>query len=480
MNILVTGATGYIGGKLASRLLQAGQAVTCLVRDPARFAAPPGAQVIGGDALEPASLDRALAGRDVAYYLIHSMKAGEQGFEERDREAARNFATAARKAGVQQLIYVGGLGSQDDELSSHLRSRQETGNVLRQYGPPVTEFRAAVVVGSGSISFEIIRYLAERLPVMICPSWVTTRIQPIAIDDLLDYLCAAANQPRTRGEIIEIGGSTVESYRSMMLLYAKARGLRRYLLQVPVLTPRLSSYWLDFVTPIPAAMSRPLIEGLRSEVICRSSKASEIFPQLHPMSYDQAVRKALARKEWAQIEAICEPPPLRDGNPQHLLAESQGMIVDVSEREVTASAHQAFRVIEGIGGKRGWFFANVLWQARAGVDRLFGGVGMGNGRRDPDHLVEGDTLDFWEVEKIEPDQLLRLRAKMRVPGDAWLQFRIFPLDEARCRLRSTAFFQPRGLTGFLYWWVLYPVHVLIFWGMLKSIASRSEALRSSP
>jgi uncharacterized protein YbjT (DUF2867 family) len=295
MNILVTGATGYIGRSLIPQLAEAGHRVRGMVRRLDAEQTPAGVELVRGDVLDAASLGPALAGIDVAYYLVHSMGGGEKGFRERDRAAARNFAQAARAAGVRRILYLGALGQQDAALSDHLRSRQETGEVLRRHGPPLTEFRAAIVVGSGSTSFEIIRHLTERLPVMICPRWVVTRVQPIAIEDVLAYLVAALDVAESADQIVEIGGSSVESYRSMMLTYARARGLRRLLLRVPVLTPRLSSYWLDLVTPIPAAVSRPLIEGLRSEVVCRSGAAQRLFPWIRPMNYTQAVERALGR-----------------------------------------------------------------------------------------------------------------------------------------------------------------------------------------
>src|SRR4051812_25364641 len=293
MKILITGATGYVGGQLLPKLIASGHDVRCMVRDPSRVRyGLEGAAVVKGDALLPDSLLPSMQGIDVAYYLIHSMGAGSAGFEDRDRRAAQNFATAAKQARVQRIIYLGGLTSRTSEVSSHLKSREETGEVLREFGPPLTEFRAGIIVGNGSMSFEIIRCLTERLPLMICPRWVMTRTQPIAIDDVLDYLVSALDVPESKDEIVEIGGASIETYRSMMLTYAHIRGLKRWLLRVPVLTPRLSSYWLNLVTPFPAAITRPLIEGLKTEVVCTSSWAATLFPGIIPMRYAAAVEAA--------------------------------------------------------------------------------------------------------------------------------------------------------------------------------------------
>ncbi len=296
MRILITGATGYVGGLLLPRLLENGHEVSCMVRNASRLGyGPVGVRIVEADALRPGSLPSALQGIEAAYYLIHSMGGGSAGFEERDRRAAKNFATAAKQAGVKRIIYLGGLSSQASQVSAHLKSRQETGAVLREFGPALTEFRAGIIVGNGSLSFEIIRCLTERLPVMVCPRWVMTRTQPIAVGDVLDYLVAALDVPESAGEIVEIGGASIETYRSMMLTYARIRRLRRWLLRVPILTPRLSSYWLNLVTPFPAAITRPLIEGLRTEVICSSDRAGRLFPEIIPMRYRAAVEEAVRR-----------------------------------------------------------------------------------------------------------------------------------------------------------------------------------------
>jgi uncharacterized protein YbjT (DUF2867 family) len=475
MKVLVTGATGYIGGLLVPRLLDAGHDVTCMVRDASRPlpAMSKGMRVVQADPLRPETLPAALEGHEAAYYLIHSMSGAETGFAERDRRAAYNFAVAAKAARVQRTIYLGGLVAAGSDISKHLKSRVETGAVLREYGPPLTEFRAGIIVGNGSMSFEIIRTLAERLPVMICPRWVVTRTQPIAVDDVLSYLVAALETPGSTGELIEIGGASIETYRSMMLTYAWERGLRRWMIRVPVLTPRLSSYWLDLVTPFSPAITRPLIEGLRSEAVCTSAKARELFPALRPISYEHALRGALSRTEPGTF-------PLRELPPEagHWTFREQGMICDTRQTIIDAPAEEVFHLLNGAGGSNGWFFANILWRLRGWLDRLFGGVGMSRGRVNMRGLKEGDVVDWWRVERVEQDRMLLLRAELKLPGRAWLQFELVPQPRGRTLLRSRAWFQPRGLFGEVYWYALYPIHVFLFSGMMR--AMKRAADRRSP
>ena len=477
MNVLVTGATGYIGGRLVPRLLAAGHRLRCLARDPSRLAGRPwpGVEVVAGDALDAATLDRALAGVDAAYYLIHSLAAGERGFEERDRAAARNFGAAAVRAGVRQVLYLGGLGERQPELSRHLRSRQETGEALRATGAPVTEFRAAVIVGSGSLSFEMIRYLTERVPVMVTPRWVSTRCQPIAVRDVLDYLVAALGRPEAAGRVFEIGGPAVLTYGDMMLGYARIRGLRRWLLPVPVLTPRLSSYWVDLVTPIPRAYARTLVEGLRNEVVVHDDAARALFG-VEPTPYLEAVRTALDDVERHRVEtdwAASFPAGRRDA--AVAMEEREGRVFERRSRAVRAGAGHVYAVFAGLGGRRGWPHADLLWRLRGALDRLVGGPGMRRGRRHPDELRPGDALDFWRVEAVEPGRSLRLRAEMKVPGRAWLLFEAVPEGPGRARLTQTAVFEPRGLAGALYWYALYPVHQFVFSGMVEAIGRRAES-----
>jgi len=477
--VLVTGATGYIGGRLVPRLLDAGHTVRCLARDPSRLDGRPWrsrVEVAAGDLLRPETLPDALRDVDAAFYLVHSMRAGGP-FEQADVRAARAFAHAAQAAGLRLVVYLGGLGDPAAGLSAHLRSRQATGDALREGGAPVCELRAAVVVGSGSISFEMIRYLTERLPVMVCPQWVYVRAQPIGIDDVLSYLAATLETSAVAGRTIEIGGADVLTYGEMMLGYARVRRLRRRLVPVPVLTPRLSSYWVDLVTPIPSAISRPLIEGLRNEVIVRDRAAAELFPGISPIGYEEAVVRALRDLEDGAVATSWTDAAGRESEPRRdetRLESGEGMIVERRRCHVDASPAQVFRVVCSVGGAAGWPYLDVAWRLRGLADRLVGGVGMRRGRRDPVELRPGDALDFWRVDAVEPDRLLRLRAEMLVPGSAWLQFEVRP-EGPGSELVQSAFFAPRGLAGLAYWYLLYPIHRLIFSGMISELARRSAA-----
>lgn len=476
--ILVTGATGYVGGRLVPRLLEAGHRMRCLVRDPARLqgrAWLSQVEVVAGDVLQPAALRETMRGVEVAYYLVHSLGGGSD-FSDRDLLAARNFGGAAKAAGVQRIVYLGGLGDPQAELSAHLRSRQETGAALREAGVPVTEFRAAVIVGSGSLSFEMIRYLTERLPVMICPRWVFTRVQPIAIRNVLDYLVAALDSADSAGRVLEIGGRDVLTYAGMMSGYARARGLRRRLISVPVLTPRLSSYWVHLITPIPSVIARPLIKGLGNEVIVRDDTARRLFPAIELLDYDTAVRLALGKIESRGVETAWSDALTSsqgEKTPVELLTH-EGMIIERRRRAVTAESADVFRSFAGLGGDRGWLYLDWTWQLRGMLDRVCGGVGMRRGRRDPEDLRVGDALDFWRVEAVEPGRLIRLRAEMRVPGRAWLEFRATAQPGGTTLLTQTAFFESKGLSGLLYWYLLYPIHRVIFSGLIRRIAATAE------
>lgn len=487
--ILVTGATGYVGGRLVVRLLEAGHRVRVLVRDPERLAGRAWSdrvEVARGDVLDAPSLPPAFAGIRDAYYLIHSM-AGSPDFPERDRVAARQFGEAARDADLRQILYLGGLGEASPGLSRHLRSRHETGEALREAGVPVTEFRAGVIVGSGSLSFEMIRELTERVPVMVCPRWVYTKTQPIAIRDVLAYLVAALESAAARGRIVEIGGADVLTYGEMMLGYARQRGLRRWLVPVPVLTPRLSSYWVHWVTPVPASIARPLIEGLRNEAVVRTGAAGELFPEIRPVGYDEAVGRAVRRLDSGPLESRWSDSlaSSRGDRVPVSLSHEEGMIRERRERVANAPAARLFDVFSGLGGRRGWLAWNLAWRLRGTLDRLVGGVGLRRGRRDPDRLRVGDAVDFWRVEAVEPGRLLRLRAEMKVPGRAWLQFESIaegPADgePPASRLVQTAFFAPKGLAGLLYWYLLYPVHAMIFDRLAERIAEHAESLADPP
>ena len=471
--VLIIGASGYVGGRLARRLIADGRSVRLASRDPrslqARF---PDADVVAADLLQAESLPTALAGVDTAYYLAHSMGSGEHAFEEQDLAAARAFGEAAAAAGVRHIVYLGGLGDPASDLSRHLASRQAVGAELARHDVPVTEFRAAVIIGSGSASFEVLRSLVERLPVMITPRWVRTECQPIAIRDVLSYLVESLDHPERAG-VVEIGGPDVLSYQEMMQTYARRRGLRRVMIPVPVLTPRLSSYWCNLVTPVPSSIAKPLIEGLRNEVVVRDEMPSQAF-SVEPVSFEDAVRRAVERTGGEEVETTWFDALGVPGRPDLDEDESrEGMIVDRQQRKTRADVDSAFEEIERLGGEAGWPFANVLWSLRGLLDRAVGGPGMRLGRRDPGRVRVGDAVDFWRVEVIERPTKLRLRAEMKVPGRAWLQYEV-AREGAGARVVQTAFFEPKGVSGLLYWYLLLPVHTYLFRGAIRSIVRRAE------
>jgi uncharacterized protein YbjT (DUF2867 family) len=401
-------------------------------------------------------------------------------FHQRDKNAALGFSSEAGQAGLNRLIYLGGLGDPDADLSAHLRSRQDTGSYLRASNVPVIEFRAGIVVGAGSISFEMIRYLTERVPIMIAPRWVYTRTQPISIRNVLDYLVTGLELDPDGSPIIEIGGPEVMTYEEMLLGYADVRGLKRFIIPVPVLTPRLSSYWVHWVTPIPAAIARPLIEGLRNEVVVRSNEAQQRAPQIELIDYRQAVHEALSSLEAKRVETVWSDALVTtqgDLAPVRLTTQ-EGMIIEQRTLELKASTESAFRAFSTLGGGTGWLYANWAWRLRGFLDRLVGGVGFRRGRRAPDSLRVGDAVDFWRVEKLVKNEHLLLRAEMKVPGRAWLQFDTKSANGGTL-LTQTAFFAPKGLLGFLYWYGIYPIHAKIFSGLIRAIADAAEELEPS-
>jgi uncharacterized protein YbjT (DUF2867 family) len=478
--ILVTGASGYIGGRLVPELVAKGYQVRCLARDPRKVSGRgwgDRVQVFAGDVLDRETLTPAMAGCQAAFYLVHAMAGGERDFEERDRQAARNFADAAGQAGLEQLIYLGGLGKRSEALSAHLSSRQEVGDILRDGPVPTTELRAAMIIGSGSASFEMMRALVERLPVMICPRWVMTRSQPIAVRDVLSYLLGCLEVPATRGEVFDIGGPHVLTYREMMLQFASILKLKRWIIDVPVLTPRLSAYWVNIMTPVPAGIAFPLIEGMKSEMVCEDDRIRRLIP-FELAGFDEAVRLALDHVRRNEVTTRWTNASGR---------RSTGVAFDPAdfpiqdEQRVTVNASPAalFDRIRRVGGNVGWYYANPLWKIRGGLDRFIGGVGLRRGRRDPSRIWIGDAIDFWRVGDFVPERSLLLHAEMKVPGDAWLEFRVQPLELDRSELVQTAYFRPARFWGQLYWYVLYPLHWLIFRGMARRIARAAEAPASA-
>jgi uncharacterized protein YbjT (DUF2867 family) len=469
--ILVIGSSGYIGSKLVPRLLEQGYSIRCLVRDRNRVAAyawSGSVEVMEGDVLNATSLDLAFQQVSVVYYLVHSMSNPTGDFAELDRQAARNVGDAARRFGVERLIYLGGLGYRHGEQSPHLKSRHEVGDVLRESGVPVTEFRAAVIIGAGSLSFEMIHHLANRLPVMICPRWVVTQTQPIAVDDVMAYLVAAITSPESTGRTIDIGGPEILTYRDMMLRVARALGLKRWLIKVPVLTPRLSSYWVGLVTPVPVKPARALIEGLRHETICENDDAKTLF-RIAPIGFDQAVKRALSvvLSDQSDLQVRGGESIISHIDPSHLLSDRRQVTVKVS-------SEQLFQVVSSIGGENGWYAADLLWKLRGLIDELFGGVGIRRGRRHPSELSVGDRLDFWRVEELYPGKRILLRAEMKLPGKAWLEFVVDGTGQAGSILTQTARFYPRGLLGIVYWYGIYPIHSLVFRRLAAAIRKRAE------
>ncbi len=470
-NILLTGATGYVGGRLLPLLVADGWRVRCLARQPEHLSprVPAGVEVVQGDLLDAASLSAAMQGVEAAFYLVHSMGA-TGNFETQDRLAAEHFATAARAAGVQRIIYLGGLGEDEADLSAHLRSRHEVGERLRAHGVPVIEFRASIIIGSGSLSFEMIRALVERLPVMVTPRWVRVTAQPIAIGDVLAYLRAALSLKMDGSVIVEIGGPDQVSYGELMREYARQRGLRRWMIPVPLLTPRLSSLWLGLVTPLYARVGRKLVDSLRHATVVRDDSAQRLFP-ITPIGVREAIARALrnedssfAQTRWSDASSAAMNAPRHWGG-----TRLGNRLVDSRSAHVAASPAKVYAAVERIGGAVGWHYANWLWTLRGWLDLLLGGVGMRRGRRDPERLRVGDTLDCWRVESIQPGQRLRLAAEMKLPGRAWLEFEVQP-DGNGARLRQTATFDPLGLWGLAYWYGVWPLHQLVFAGMLRGLA----------
>jgi uncharacterized protein YbjT (DUF2867 family) len=490
LRCLVTGASGYIGGRLVPELLAARYRVRCMARDPAKLSDRPwsaSVEIAAADALDGTAVRHALEGIDVAYYLIHSLGAAAS-FEQRDREAAGIFADAAMTAGIKRIVYLGGIVPGDGSgLSQHLRSRAEVGDILLGSGVPTAALQAAVIIGSGSASFEMLRYLTERLPVMVTPKWVGTRIQPIAVHDVLHYLVGCAALPAGVSRRFDIGGPDVLTYAEMMRRYVSIAGLRpRVLVPVPLLTPRLSSLWVGLVTPVPAGLARPLVESLRNEVVCSEHDIASYVPDppegLLPL--DRAIALALRHTREGAVStrwsSAATPGAPSDPLPSDPSWAGGSLYVDARISVVRASPAALWRVIEGIGGETGWYSFPAAWAVRGLLDRLAGGVGLRRGRRDPRHLRVGDALDFWRVEAITPGSLLRLRAEMKLPGLAWLELAAGRDHDGMTTYSQRAIFQPRGLAGHAYWKSISPFHSLVFGGMLRNITAAAErAARSA-
>jgi len=485
--ILLTGGTGYIGGRLIRPLEETGRPLRVLARDPERLrpARPPtsfvprvaeGTEVVQGDMLDPGSLAKACAGVDTAYYLVHSMEADAGDFREQELTSARNFAEAARAAGVRRMIFLGGLGRAEDTLSSHLASRQSVGRLLCESGTETIEFRASVILGSGSISFEMIRGLVDRLPVLLTPRWVSNLAQPIAVEDVLAYLVAALDVTvAERCTIYEIGGADKVSYGGMMQAYARSQGLKRLVIKLPWLTPRLSAGWLALVTPLYYRVGRHLLEGVRNETIVTNDAAARDCPQVKPMGVDAAIARALANEDRTYAEtrwsdARSSAPLPRRGPAGHVGRR----YLDQRTLDVDCPPGQVFSAILCVGGMKGWYGWTWLWSLRGFLDQISGGVGARRGRRDPTCVIPGDTIDFWRVQELEPDRRLLLAAEMRMPGRGWLQFEAIPLPDGHTRVVQTATWDPVGLKGHLYWFSMWPMHQVIFGSMIRRIAEESD------
>lgn len=467
--ILVTGATGYIASRLIPRLLERGYRIRALARQPEELAARTWAkrvEFIRGDVTDSVNLDVVLKDVHSAYYLIHSMASG-RGYMRIEAQAARNFVSAAERAGVQHIVYLGGLADPNDKhLAPHMRSRIETGDILRKGQVPVTEFRAGVIVGPGSISFEMIRFLTECFPILPGPSWLKNKVQPIAIRNMVDYLVVALDHPQARG-VHEVGGPDVMLYSDALLLYAELRGLKRWLFTLPGIPIWLMARFVDWLTPVPASIASPLIGGLQSDSIVLDDSARRLFPGIELIPYRQAVTESLADLVPARLERIWEGLGRDVVSMKH-----EGFFVDYRRIEVKASSESVYRVFTSMGGRNGWPYVNWLWTLRGWLDQLLGGPGL-RGRGEV--LRQDSALDYYRVESLEPNHLLRLQSELRAPGVGWMEWRVESMSTSQSILAQTAFFAPRGFGGFLYWFLLYPLHSLVFRGLIKAVKQRSEA-----
>ena len=484
---LVTGATGYVGGRLVPELLAAGHRVRVLARTPNKLhgrAWESDVEVVQGDAQDPDAVAKAMSGVDVAYYLLHAIGTGRD-FASTERQTAQVFADATADAAVTRVVYLGGLDPEGEELSEHLASRAEVGRVLMDSDVPTIALRAGVIIGSGSASFEMLRYLTERLPVMVTPRWVHSRIQPIAIRDVLRYLVGSATVSEDLNRAFDIAGPDVLTYLEMMQRFAAVAGLKkRRILPVPVLSPGLSSHWVNVVTPVPRSLARPLVESLKNTAVASEHDIAAYIPDPDEglIGYERAVELALTKIQTFDVPTTWSSAATQGAPSEPLPSDPDwaggSLYVDEREREVQARPTSLWRIIEGIGGQRGWYSFSLGWRVRGWIDRLTGGPGLVRGRRDPDNLLPGDSLDWWRVEEVDEGQLLRLRAEMRLPGLAWLELSIIDADpdDDVTVFHQRALFHPRGIAGHLYWWVVWPFHGIVFGSMQRNIARAAELL----
>ncbi|MGZ5366863.1 MAG: SDR family oxidoreductase [Aeromicrobium sp.] len=482
---LVTGATGYVGGRLVTVLLEKGFDVRVMVRDERKARAHTWCdrvEIAVGDATDAGQVESALEGIDVAYYLLHSIGTGGD-FGETERRIAETFAAAAKSSGVERIVYLGGMQPEGEILSEHLRSRAEVGEVLLNSGVPTAVLQAGIVIGSGSASFEMLRYLTERLPVMVVPKWVHTKIQPIAIRDVLRYLAGCADLPADVNRAFDIGGPDVMSYLDMMQRYAKVAGLKkRFIVPVPVLSPTLSSHWVGLITPVPRDLARPLVESLRNTVVAREHDIAKYVPDPADglIGYERSVQLALTKIQELDVPTRWSSASTAEAPSEPLPSDPDwaggSLYVDEREHEVSATPDALWSVIEGIGGDNGWYSFPLGWRVRGWIDRLCGGPGLRRGRRDPQDLAVGDSLDFWRVEELDDGRFLRLRAEMRLPGLAWLELSVVSTEGGTTTFRQRALFHPRGLAGQFYWWSVLPFHGIVFGSMQRNIAKAAERL----
>jgi uncharacterized protein YbjT (DUF2867 family) len=473
LNIAVLGASGYVGGRLVPKLLEEGFSVRCLARNPEKLTSRDwhSVEVVYGDVLQPESLTTALKNIDVLYYLVHSMQ-GKKDFENLDIRAAHNCGYCAKEAGVKRIIYLGGLAKNAANLSPHLKSRREVGNILRQSGVELTELRASIIIGSGGASFEIIRDLVSKLPLMITPRWVQSLCEPISINNVLEYLLACLQEPKTINQILEIGGGEILSYGNMMKAVAKIMGKRLVMIPVPVLTPKLSGYWLNIVSTVPMSIALPLVEGLRNDSVTSDRRIRE-WIKIDLLSFEESVRKALEEDHLGLLASRWTEAENKTSNFTEKYAK-QKTLQDHRIIESDIQVDKIFQTIQTIGGNNGWYYANWLWQLRGIFDRMIGGVGMRRGRRHPVDIRIGDAIDFWRVEKYEPGKSLKLKAEMKLPGKAWLEFKVQTTSEQKSLFEQRATFYPTNLFGYLYWYAVLPAHLLVFKNMAKNIIRRSS------